>query len=134
MVKYNCINPACKMSATCVHAQEYQKVASGQEVISVLNPKVQNIDADGKCQYYRVPQKVMYARGFTGEMEKMTQPVYKAFTQALIKAYSRTAYYDMRNGTKPISPENQRKIIAVASSLGHAFAPDAWDNMEETEE
>ncbi len=122
------------MSATCVHAQEYQKVADEQEIISVLNPKVQNIDADGKCQYYRVPQKVVYARGFISEMENMTQPVYKAFTQQVIQEFSRTDFYDLRNGSKLISPTRQQTIIAISTALGHPFSPSAWDSIEEIDE
>lgn len=129
-----CINSACKVSTSCVHSIVYNKVDSEQKYINIINPKSIIFDEDGCCQHFRRPQKVLYGYGFMNEMRKMTHEQYRAFTHDLIALYNRTDFYAMRNGSRPIPPDRQKMIIAVAAKIGYDFGPTAWDHCEEVEE
>lgn len=127
-----CINAKCKMADTCSHAIKYHNDdCANEETINVINPAVMKFDDDDKCQFYIEPRTVTIAHGMLKSTGRMPHDTYKGFSILMQHRWNHTDYFDRRAGRKPMLPQHQRDVIAVAQQVGYTFPGSPWDATTE---
>lgn len=126
-----CINTQCKMAATCSHALKYHNDnLDNEENIYVINPKVMQFN-DDKCQFYIEPRTITVAHGMLKSTGHMPHDLYREFSILMQKRWNHTDYFDRRAGRKPMLPQHQKDVIAIAHQLGYTFPGSPWDATTE---
>lgn len=111
-----CIHDTCPLAEQCLRLMAWTALPDSEEHISIINPRC--VTLDETCRHYRSSTPVTYARGFRGMQAQMLPAQYAKFSEALMKRFSRSSYYEHRRGTMPCTPDDIAYIRNVLSSLG----------------
>ena len=111
-----CIHEACPLAEQCLRRMAWAALPASEERICIINPMLAT--PSEACRYYRSIAPVTYARGFRGMQSQMLPAQYARFTEALMKRFSRSSYYEHRRGTMLCSPSDIAYIRDVLSELG----------------
>lgn len=111
-----CIHDACPLAEQCLRHLAWAALPNTEERVSIINPKCAS--PSETCQHYRSADPVTCARGFRGMQAQMLPAQYAKFSEALMKRFSRSSYYEHRRGTMPCTPDDIAYIRNVLSSLG----------------
>lgn len=113
---YNlCIAGECPMASTCLRQVAF-KLADGL-TLNVLNPHL--LDTSGECKQYVKAEKVMYAKGFKGVMDKLPFKVHDRAATYLMAAFSERTYYRIRKGERLLSPDEQSVVRRIIARVGY---------------
>ena len=61
------------------------------------------------------------ARGMVNFYENIPEPKAKAIRKDLIQHFTKTKYFKFRNGTFPITPEDQQQIADICRANGWTY-------------
>ncbi len=130
-----CTNAKCPWRKTCLRQLAMQVLPDSEEQILAVNPNLTahpEATADGACNcpFYRENRPVTYARGFTQMEERMTVSQFRSYRAMFLSVYSRSSFYDRRNGSIPLPPTEQALIRRMLSDIGFTI-DDPFDRYEE---
>lgn len=106
----------CKVAATCLHQLVFSKVMETNTVLHLLNPNM--CSKTGNCRFYRNSEPVAYACGFTNFQMRMFPRQYQEFMEILKGVFGRNAYFERRNGTRAMSPQEQEIVLDALKEVG----------------
>ena len=112
-----CFADDCQRHGHCLRWQVGQVVTGDRQVISCVNPRIDRT-ADGGCAMYRSDQPQQVACGMVHFYDQMPRRTEVAVKAALISRYTRVGYYDMRKGTRPITPDAMQVVEQVCRDNG----------------
>ena len=117
-IPYNyhlCIVGECPMASTCLRQVAFN-LGDGA-TFNVLNPR--RLDTTGKCIHYVKAEKVLYAKGFKGVMDKLPFKVHERASTYLMAAFSERTYYRIRKGERLLSPNEQITVRNIITRVGY---------------
>lgn len=112
-----CYINQCERHETCLRwlvGQQSKKEAIVTESVNPMNPDVKA----GKCPMYRENNTASYAVGMMHFFDQMTGSMERSIKNRLINTFSRKRFYEYRNGTRPIPPEDQKTIASICKANG----------------
>ncbi|MBQ0023017.1 MAG: hypothetical protein KBT29_07255 [Prevotellaceae bacterium] len=122
-----CPKGDCAKASCCLRAQMYREKAD-RDFLTLVNPaKLANIK--GECPYFRDSEPRRYALGFRRAYDSIEPPYRRPrFRNAIEDALDlrKSSFYNMLNGERLISPQEQRAIIAEAEKLHIPFGQDSF--------
>lgn len=107
----------CPQADSCLRRLAYDHLPADKKFVYMLAPReVERLK--GRCPYFRSSAKVRYARGFTKMLGQLSMNQYSYLRGMLLEEFGRKKYYATRNGTRPLSPQEQRIICDMLCSMG----------------
>ena len=125
-----CSSNCCKVADLCRRAMGYKTITTEDKTLKMVNPML--ITNDENCPMYSHLHTVRFAKGFMKLQDEMPRTKFDALKQKLLAHYGKNPYYEMRKGTRLISPEDQRFIAKAVSKTG-ATISDPFDEYVEQE-
>lgn len=123
----------CPHANECLHAIAYKKQNNKAEVVKVINPKRPATPVkEGRCTFFRPKKKIRLAKGFAKTNGMMPRDIGDGLRWRLIGYFGKNQYYEMRNGKRYITPEDQAYIVKLAAKLGYPTTEEQF--FEEFEE
>ena len=113
---FMCIHDACPLEGQCLRHMAWEALPANEEHISIINPKC--VEPGAACRHYRSTTPVTYARGFRNMQAQMLPAQYAKFSEALMRRFSRSSYYEHRRGTMLCTPNDITYIRGVLNELG----------------
>lgn len=123
-----CSSTDCRVADLCRRALGYKTITAEDKVLEIVNPQI--VTGDENCPMYSYQQAVRYAKGFLQMESELPKKVYAPLKQHLLAHFGKNPFYEMRNGRRLISPENQQLITNLILSQGIAQPP-AFDEYVE---
>ena len=108
-----CFIKECPKHQTCLHWLTGEQTQDQALIITSVNPMNPNVKA-GCCELYRENKTASYARGIMHMLDIIPYNQARSIKRRLIKTFSRKRYYEFRNGTRLISPEDRNGLPASA--------------------
>lgn len=112
-----CLNRECSKAPTCLRQMAEQKISDSVKFWSVISPKYQAA-LEGECPYYRVNEKIIYAKGFIGMLDNMPNKHTKRVIPYLIREFGQRTYYRVRKGERLLDPSEQQEILTILKKCG----------------
>ena len=112
-----CFNEQCARHEQCLRWIVGQHVGGEQISRVSINPHNAQVKA-GSCPVFRDARPVRVGIGMTGFYHDMPGWLEKSIKGALISRYSRTGYYRIQNGTRPVTPEMEEAIRTICQKNG----------------
>ena len=112
-----CFIESCPLKEQCLRwlvGQYADTMPFAQKSINPRNPQI----GGEQCAKFRPNTRVVKKRGMTNFYYDMPGHMEHSIRQELTYAFGRTQYFEMRNGKRLISPEDQEVIAAVCRSHG----------------
>lgn len=125
-----CSSNGCKVADLCRRAMGYKTITTEDKTLKMVNPMLTTNDEN--CPMYSHLETVRFAKGFMKLQDEMSRTKFDALKQQLLAYYGKNPYYEMRKGTRLISPEDQRFIAQAVSKTG-ATISDPFDEYVEQE-
>lgn len=125
-----CSSNCCKVADRCRRAMGYKTITAEDETLKMVNPMLTTNDES--CPMYSHLDTVRFAKGFMKLQGEMSRIKFDALKQKLLAHYGKNPYYEMRKGTRQISPEDQSYITEAVSKTG-ATITDPFDEYVEQE-
>jgi hypothetical protein len=113
-----CFRDECPLHDSCLRYACGEYVDTRYYFVEAVNPKFPKV-ATSECPVYRKNETLMMKTGLTKFFEQMTGKQERAIRAHLISHYNRKVYYWLRNGVKPITPEDQQLIEDVCRLHGY---------------
>ena len=82
---------------------------------SALNTKRSKTD---RCAYFRPADKLTYALGFIGMLDRMPYKLMQEAICKLMRRFGRRTYYRVRKGERPLSPDEQKSMLNILKQCG----------------
>ncbi len=120
-----CSSNGCKVADLCRRALGYKTITTDDKVLSLVNQMI--VTNDESCPMYSHLQTVRFAKGFMKLQDELPRTKFDALKQKLLARYGKNPYYEMRKGTRLISPEDQEYITLVIRNI----APNMTDIFDE---
>lgn len=115
-----CYNDNCSKAQTCLR----RIVAKGNyvkdNIVSAVNPALYGGD---KCSYYAPNTPVRLAYGMLHTFDNILARDIAAMRNDLREHFGNGSYYRRRNGTQPITPEDQQFIARMFKKYGYDIEP-----------
>ena len=124
-----CFIESCPLKEQCLHWLVGQYADTMPFVQISMNPRNPQIGGEN-CVKFRQNVRVVKKKGMTHFYYDMPGRMEHNIRQELIYTFGRTQYFEMRNGKRLISPEDQEVIAAVCRSHGWD-GPFVYDGEEE---
>ena len=123
-----CFIDGCSRHETCLHWLTGQNTTQNELNILCVNPMNPEVKAD-RCPLYRENRIVRYGRGMMNLLDKMPAGTGRAVRTRLISLLSRKIFYEIRNGKRPVSPDQQQQIAAICQEYGWTadLQFDSWE-------
>ena len=112
-----CYNATCSRKDHCLHWLVGQWASDDTLYATVVNPYRKDV-VTGICTDFCSNAKVKMARGMLNFYENIPEGKAKAIRKALIQHFTKTKYFKFRNGTYPITPEDQAHIASICRANG----------------
>ena len=112
-----CFINDCDRHETCLHWMAGHYANSDDTIITCVNPNSLEIKA-GSCPHYRENTTVTYAVGMMHLLDDIPLVQARKIKRRLINLFSRTRFYQYRNGVRPIPPEHQQQIASICKAEG----------------
>ena len=113
-----CFINDCPHHESCLHwlTGQYGEETDDATIICV-NPHNREVKT-GNCCYYRENKVVTYAVGMMHLLDNIPHAQARVIKSRLIDLFSRTRFYQYRNGTRPIPPEDMQLIADICKEEG----------------
>lgn len=125
-----CSSNCCKVADLCRRAMGYKTITTEDKTLKMVNPMLTTNDES--CPMFSHLETVRFAKGFMKLQGEISRTKFDALKQKLLAHYGKNPYYEMRKGTRLISPEDQRFIAEAVSKTG-ATITDPFDEYVEQE-
>ncbi|MBR5803135.1 MAG: hypothetical protein IKY31_02155 [Bacteroidaceae bacterium] len=110
-----CIASECPMASTCLRQVAFK--LANELALNIFNPRA--LDTSGGCKHYVKSEKVLYAKGFKGVMDKLPFKVHDRAATYLMAAFSERTYYRIRKGERLLSPDEQIIVRNIITRVGY---------------
>ena len=124
-----CFIESCPLKEQCLHWLVGQYADTLPIVQKSMNPRNPQIGGES-CVKYRPNVRAIKKKGMTQFYVDMPGRMEHNIRQELIWTFGRSQYFEMRNGKRLISPEEQETIAEVCRSHGWT-GPLVYDGEEE---
>ena len=124
-----CFPDGCSRHEACLHWLVGQYVNEDAVVLQSVNLRNRLVRQD-QCPLFRPKVYGKQKRGMLHFYDDMPGRIERAVRLQLIHIFNRKVYYQMRNGQRPISPDEQQQIAAVCQRYGWT-GPLSYDSEEE---
>lgn len=105
-----CMKQDCPKATTCLRRIAEQQIGDEVKLWHVISPKYQEKQTD-RCAYFRPADKLTYALGFIGMLDRMPYKLMQEAICKLMRRFGRRTYYRVRKGERPLSPDEQKKHV-----------------------
>ncbi len=112
-----CFIESCPLKDQCLHWLVGRYADTQPFVQMSMNPRNPQIGGE-HCVKFRANVRTVKKQGMTHFFLDMPGRVEYSIRQELIKTFGRTQYFNMRNGKRLISPEDEETIAAVCRTHG----------------
>ena len=127
-----CLNRECSKADSCLRQLVAEIIPSEVKQINIINPKyLTTFKSD--CPYYKVAEKMRYAKGFIKMLENMTYKQMQNVTPSLKAHFGRMMYFRMRKGDRLISPAEQQDLLVIVERYGISQPQDFDEYIEKYE-
>lgn len=126
-----CASCDCKVADRCHRAMGYKTITTEDKVLKVVNPMI--VTSDEHCPMFSYKKTVRYGCGFMEMERNLPRGTFDVIKQRLLKEYGKNPYYEMRKGTRLISPETQMFFEGLFLEMGIA-TPYPFDKYVDVEE
>lgn len=126
-----CSGNGCTVADLCHRAIGYKTITCEDKTLQVVNPMI--VTNDDQCPMYSRKQVVRYAKGFMQMEQDLPRAVFETMKKALLENFGKNPYYEMRKGTRLISPKNQQFFAALFLLQG-ITEPHPFDEYVDIEE
>lgn len=126
-----CSGNGCTVAALCHRAMGYETITSEDKTLRVVNPMI--VTGDDQCPMYSHRHTVRYAKGFQKMERNLPRAVFDAMKRSLLEHLGKNPYYEMRKGTRLISPSVQQLFATLFLQQG-ITEPYPFDEYVEVEE
>lgn len=126
-----CSGVDCKVADLCHRAMGYKTITCEDKTLRIVNPMT--VTGDDQCPMYSQRHVVRYGKGFLQMQQNLPRGVFDAMKKTLIEHFGKNPYYEMRSGTRLISPKNQQFFAALFQMQGFA-EPYPFDEYVDVEE
>lgn len=124
-----CFVDNCPLHEQCLRWLVGQYVSTTLPAYNAVNPR--NPKNGGEhCAMFRKKQRVMMKRGMINFYHDMPGHIERAIRASLIAAFGRKQYFEMRKGTRLITPDHHQYILDVCRHHGWQ-GPLAYDGEQE---
>lgn len=116
-----CLHDACPRAQECLRRAIAEGVPADRTCIRILSPAAARQMAAEGCTYFSPIRKVRYARGLKNVLKQLEQLPYDravAAKQAIKGNFATRTYYRVRNGQRPVFPDEQADIEHVFRAFG----------------
>lgn len=114
-----CLNRQCPEAATCLRQVAERNATDDLKYWTILSPRyLASLERD--CPHYRSSKKIRYAKGFIGILESLPYKQMQEVISSLMTHFGRRTYYRIRKGERPLSPSEQRDLLAILKQRGVA--------------
>ncbi len=120
-----CSSKDCKVANLCRRAMGFKTITDEDKTLMMVNQMLTTNDES--CPMYSHLETVRFAKGFMKLQDELPRSKFDALKQKLLAHYGKNPYYEMRKGTRLISPEDQEYIALVISNI----APNTVDIFDE---
>ena len=126
-----CSGNGCKVADRCHRAMGYKTLTSEDKTLRMVNPMI--VTNNDQCPMFSHKHSVRYAKGFLKMEQNLPRKVFDNMKRALLEHYGKNPYYEMRKGTRLITPKQQRFFSALFMMQGIAepFPFDAYVDVDE---
>lgn len=112
-----CFNDLCPCREQCL--RWLTGIYTDPQLVSTVSVNLRNPKVGGEqCLLFRPKVRIIMKRGMMQFYVNMTGRQEHAIRQKLISIYNRKVYYQMRNGLRLITPEQQQEIEQVCRNHG----------------
>lgn len=112
-----CFVEACPLRERCLRYLVGQYASGDAAATSSVNPHYSNVGSEN-CKLYRPDEYVLKKRGMKNFYYDMPGHIEYAIRRHLLRIFSHRHYYEMRNGTRLITPDEQQRIAEVCRLHG----------------
>lgn len=124
-----CFIESCPLRQQCLHWLVGLYADTMPYALNSMNPRNPKVGGEN-CEMFRPNVRTVMKKGMTHFYYDMPGRMEKAIRQELIWNFGRTQYFEMRNGKRLITPEDQ-EIIATVCRLHGWNGPLVYDSEEE---
>lgn len=107
----------CPKADTCLRALAGRLLAEnpGTRHVDTLSPYyIKRLPSPDACEFYRSDRPTRFATGMTRLFDEVPHRVFATVRAAVMSCFSCESYfYQCRKGERLITPEEQRRILAV---------------------
>ena len=123
-----CFINECKRHDSCLHWLINPYVSGDTLNVMSVNPRNPEVNSN-HCPFYRENKIVKNAKGMNHLLDEIPYNDAKAIKRELIRVFSRKRFYEYRNGTRLISPEQQAIIAQICKAHGwnKKVTYDGWE-------
>ena len=118
-----CLKGDCPKATMCLRHKATLMMQAEVQTWSILSPAYLT-KIEGECPYYRLAEKVQYARGFVQMMSSLTVKQANAMKDSIVAKFGMNMYYRMRRGDRLITPTEQEAIYQILEQQGVNNRPD----------
>ena len=112
-----CLNRECPKAENCLRQLVAEVTPVEVKQLNIINPKyLSSLKSD--CPYYKVPQKIRYAKGFIKMLENMPHKQMLSASRSLRAHFGRMMYFRVRKGDRLLSPAEQQKLLVIVGRCG----------------
>ena len=122
-----CFNDDCQWADHCLHRLAARSGRQRDAVVTAVNPAVCGGE---NCPYHKPNHVVTMAYGMKDSFREVKADDIAALRNTLIRHFGHGSYYVRRNGTRPITPNEQAYIADIFRQFGYTVAFDRM--VEET--
>ena len=112
-----CMKQDCPKATTCLRRIAEQQIGDEVKLWHVISPKYQEKQTD-RCAYFRPADKLTYALGFIGMLDRMPYKLMQEAICKLMRRFGRRTYYRVRKGERPLSPDEQKSMLNILKQCG----------------
>ena len=112
-----CMKQDCPKATTCLRRIAEQQIGDEVKLWHVISPKYQEKQTD-RCAYFRPADKLTYALGFIGMLDRMPYKLMQEAICKLMRRFGRRTYYRVRKGERPLSPYEQKSMLNILKQCG----------------
>ena len=97
-----CMKQDCPKATTCLRRIAEQQIGDEVKLWHVISPKYQEKQTD-RCAYFRPADKLTYALGFIGMLDRMPYKLMQEAICKLMRRFGRRTYYRVRKGERMLN-------------------------------
>lgn len=126
-----CSGNGCTVAALCHRATGYKTITSEDKTLRVVNPMI--VTSNDQCPMFSRKQSVRYAKGFLNMEQNLPRSVFETIKKSLLDHFGKNPYYEMRKGTRLISPKDQQYFAAqfLMQGITDPYPFDEYVDVEE---
>ncbi|WP_298552937.1 DUF6078 family protein [uncultured Parabacteroides sp.] len=118
----HCFNGQCACAGKCLRHMLAALIPADRNYVAVVNPN--KVGSDGKsCPFFREKRLMRFAVGMSHLYDNLTYRDATAVKRPIYSHFGRSTYYRMRNGERPITPEEQVFIKNIFRTYGITSEP-----------